>query len=242
MASDSSLEAAVRTAILASAHVAAYDRVGAAAQACARLGALGSGRWRAAARDLDTIESDLLRAMGDAGKEVDRVAARVGAEAEALWTAGDAAATLDLLRELAVELLGTEPADVAALRVLQGEALLGVSFDDSPDEPDRGTTLVFTWAAPLAPIAWEWEATWIEPAESDGVGAEEVDLIEVSPPEFGDAVRDDFARSVDLDPTLAAEALVTVASALTRVSLLLGAGLLEEEPGEQSEDAFPPEP
>src|SRR5205085_3505908 len=110
---------------------------------------LTSGRWRAAARDLASLEEDLQRAFPDAADAVSSRAEEIGVPEDALWTVGDSAATLDLLREGALEQL--EEGDTRTRRVLEGQVLFGVSFIEDPELPDRGTTLVFGWSDPLNP-------------------------------------------------------------------------------------------
>src|SRR5436190_24169906 len=101
MAAPQAVVQAVQASILASAHLAAYEHVSAAALACRRLGTLTSGRWRSVARDLDGIEAELQRALASAADAVAERASSLGVQEDTLWTAGDAAATLDLLREAA---------------------------------------------------------------------------------------------------------------------------------------------
>src|SRR5437868_6620101 len=103
MAAPQTVVQAVQAAILASAHLAAYEHVAAAALACRRLGSLTSGRWRSVARDLDGLEGELQTAFATAAEAVADRAASLGVNEDTLWTAGDAAATLDLLREAALE-------------------------------------------------------------------------------------------------------------------------------------------
>src|SRR5437764_518318 len=105
MAAPQRVVQAVQAGIVASAHLATYEHVAAAAQACKRLGGLTSGRWRAAARDLASLEEDLQRAFPDAADAVSSRAEEIGVPEDALWTVGDSAATLDLLREGALEQL-----------------------------------------------------------------------------------------------------------------------------------------
>src|SRR5215204_5287870 len=99
MAAPQAVVQAVQAAIVASAHMTAYESVSAAAHACRRLGGLTSGRWRSVARDLDGLEEELHNASARAAEDVAEQAARLGVHDETLWTAGDAAATLDLLRD-----------------------------------------------------------------------------------------------------------------------------------------------
>src|ERR1051326_5755958 len=99
MAAPQRVVQAVEAAIVASAHLAALQHVSAAAAACQRLGRLSSGRWRSAARDLDSLEDDLETSLESAAEQLTSRAQELGVPEEALWTVGDAAATLDLLRE-----------------------------------------------------------------------------------------------------------------------------------------------
>src|SRR5437899_6199343 len=71
MPAPQSVVQAVQAAIVASAHLAAYEHVAAAAQACQRLGSLTSGRWRSAGRDLASLEEDLQEAFATAEGVVD---------------------------------------------------------------------------------------------------------------------------------------------------------------------------
>src|SRR5260370_29617808 len=103
MPAPQSVVQAVQAAIVASAHLAAYEHVSAAAQACQRLGALTSGRWRSAGRDLATLEEDLQTAFATAAAAVESRADELGVPEDALWAVGDAAGTLRLLREAALE-------------------------------------------------------------------------------------------------------------------------------------------
>src|SRR5919202_2842925 len=102
MAMPQTVVQAVQAAIVASAHLAAYEHLAAAAQACQRLGGLTSGRWRSVARDLSGLEEELEAAYARSAETVAARASDLGVAEDALWTAGDAAATLDLLREAAL--------------------------------------------------------------------------------------------------------------------------------------------
>src|SRR4051794_10452212 len=120
MPAPQSVVQAVQAAIVASAHLAAYEHVAAAAQACQRLGSLTSGRWRAAARELSSLEDDLQTAFAAAAEVVTSRAEVAGVAEDALWTVGDAAGTLDLLREGGLE----EAEDGSrAARLLEGQVL-----------------------------------------------------------------------------------------------------------------------
>src|SRR5260370_14747893 len=103
MPAPQSVVQAVQAAIVACAHLAAYEHVSAAAQACQRLGALTSGRWRAAGRDLATLEEDLQTAFATAAAAGESRADELGVPEDALWAVCDAAGALDLLREAALE-------------------------------------------------------------------------------------------------------------------------------------------
>src|SRR5438874_9649605 len=103
MAAPQRVVKAVQAAILASAHLAAYEHVVAAAQACQRLGSLSSGRWRSAARDLASLEADLHTAFASVAEAVESQAEDLGVPEDALWAVGDAAGTLDLLKPAALE-------------------------------------------------------------------------------------------------------------------------------------------
>src|SRR4051794_17785842 len=116
MAAPPAVVQAVQAAIVASAHLAAYEHVSAAALACRRLGGLTSGRWRSVARDLDGLENELQAAFASAADALMDRAIGLGVNEDTLWTAGDAAATLDLLRESALEEVDDES---LAARLLQ---------------------------------------------------------------------------------------------------------------------------
>src|SRR6185369_8639014 len=167
---------AVQAAILASAHLAAYEHVSAAAQACRRLGSMTSGRWRSVARDLDGLEDELQTAFANSAEAVTERATSLGLSEETLWTVGDAAATLDLLREAALDELDE---DSPAEKLLQGSVLFGASFVEDPDLPDRGPTLLFAWPEPLSPATWSWQANWVVgDGQDEDAGEDELDLYE----------------------------------------------------------------
>lgn len=209
---------AVQAAIVASAHMAAYEHVAAAAQACRRLGGLTSGRWRAAGRDLGKLEQELQVAYARAAEAVAGHAEEIGVPEEALWTTGDAAATLDLLRE---DALAEAPPDSPAARLLQGKVLFGVSFVEDPELPDRGTTLLFGWPAPLAPATWPWQATWVVgDGQEDGADEDELDLYDAGELEAEDRLLADLVDELSCSRQEAREALHEAAVALTRASLL----------------------
>ena len=241
MARESALDQAVQAAILASAHGAAFERVAAARQACERLGALSSGRWRSAARDLAKLEDDLERGLGDLAHDVATRAEAAGVDEEALWTAGDAAGLLDFLREDALdELEDNEDDGGAAARLLEGSLLYGVALLDDAEAANQGTTLLFAWADPLNPAVWPWEASWVLGEESDeeedlGVD-DELDLYATGDLQAPETVVDGVAAGLNLDRDKALEVLEDVALAVTRASLLAGA---EEEDEEDEDDGAP---
>src|SRR5215472_5970769 len=101
MAAPQRVVQAVQAAIVASAHLAAFEHVSAAAQACRRLGSLTSGRWRAAGRDLSALEDDLQSSYLSVAEVLASRANDLGVPEQTLWTVGDAASTLDLLRDAA---------------------------------------------------------------------------------------------------------------------------------------------
>ena len=203
-----------------SAHLAAYEHVTAAAEACKRLGSLTSGRWRSAARDLATLEDDLQTGFASAAEELASRADTIGVPEDTLWTVGDAAGTLDLLRESALEEL--EP-DARAARVLDGQVLFGASFMEDAELPDRGTTLLFGWPAPLDPASWPWQANWVV-GDSDANGdaeaeAEELDLFETGELEGEESMLSELAAELSCTAQEARVALRDAAMALTRASL-----------------------
>jgi hypothetical protein len=234
MPSSSSIVQAVQAAIVASAHLSAYEHVAAAAQACQRLGSLTSGRWRSAARELDSLEEDLQAAFATASEAVTARAEEIDIPEEALWSVGDAAGTLDLLRAAALEEVEAES---RAARLIQGSVLFGVSFVEDPDLPDRGTTLLFGWPDPLAPATWPWQANWVvgdgQDNGEDGE-ANELDLFEAGEPEGDESLLDTLAEELTCSPPEARTALREAALALTRASLL--AGVADDEEDEDAED------
>jgi hypothetical protein len=222
---------AVQAGIVASAHLAALQHVSSAAEACQRLGRLTSGRWRAAARDLSSLEEKLQTALSSAVEVLGSHAEELGVPEEALWTVGDAAATFDLLREAALEELDD---DDLAVKVLEGGVLFGASFIEDPDLPDRGTTLLFGWPDPLEPASWPWQANWVVGDSSqDDAEAEELDLFENGELEGDDALVAGLADDVGGGPEDARAALRGAAMALTRASLLAGA---EDDEDEDEDD------
>jgi len=233
MPTSPSIVQAVKAAIVASAHLAAFQQVAAAAEACTRLGTLTGGRWRSAARDLDSLEEDLHVAFADAAEVVGVQAEETSLAEDALWSVGDAAGTLALLRLAALEEVD---ADSRAARVLQGEVLFGAAFVEEPELPDRGTTLLFGWPEPMVPAAWPWQANWVT---SDGVDGEssELDLFEAGEPEGEETLLSELAEELSCTPHEARTALREAALALTRASLLAGAA--DEEPDVDDGDEEP---
>jgi hypothetical protein len=231
MPAPQSVVQAVQAAIVASAHLAAYEHVAAAAQACQRLGALTSGRWRSAGRDLATLEEDLQTAFATAAAAVESRADELGVPEDALWAVGDAAGTLDLLREAALEETeeGSRPA-----AVLRGQVLFGASFVEDPELPDRGTTLLFGWPEPLSPASWPWQANWIVGDRQDnGEDEDELDLFEAGDMEGDESLLAELADELSCSRSDARLALRDAALALTRASLLAGAN--EEDDAEDEE-------
>jgi hypothetical protein len=237
MATSQNVVQAVQAAIVASAHLAAYEHVAAAAQACQRLGNMTSGRWRSAARDLATLEEDLQTAFASAAEELASKADTIGVPEETLWTVGDAAGTLDLLHEPALEEL--EP-DARAGRVLDGQVLFGASFMEDAELPDRGTTLLFGWPAPLDPASWPWQANWVV-GDSDANGdaeaeAEQLDLFETGELEGEESMLSELAAELSCTTQEARVALRDAAMALTRASLLAGAHTEDDEDEDDTTD------
>ncbi len=242
MAAPQRVVQAVQAGIVASAHLSAYQHVVAAAAACERLGGLTSGRWRSAARDLDALQEKLQTALSSAIEELSSRADDLGVPEEALWTVGDAAATLDLLRESAIE--GLDDDEALAERIIDGEILFGTSFIEDPDVPDRGTTLLFGWPDPLSPASWPWQANWIvsdqdaeeeddDDAEADQ--AQELDLFEAGDLEGDEPLLEDLAEQLDCSREEARSALRSAAIALTRASLLAANDGDEEQDDEDDE-------
>jgi hypothetical protein len=235
MAAPQRLVQAVQAGIVASAHMTALQHVSAAAQACQRLGQLTSGRWRSASRDLEGLENKLETAFSSAAEELSGRAEELGVPEDALWAVGDAAATLDLLRESAID--GLSDSDPRARAILEGEVLLGVSFVEDPDLPDRGTTILFAWAEPLSPASWPWQANWIAAADEDSDGAgDELDLFEAGEMEGFDVLLGDFADDLSCTREEAMAALRSAAMALTRASLLAATGQGDEDEEEEDDE------
>lgn len=230
---------AVQAAIVASAHLAAFEHVAAAAQACTRLGSLTSGRWRSAARELDTLEEDLQSAFATAAEVVASNADDIGIPEAALWSVGDAAGTLDLLRMAARDEVDAES---PAAQVLQGEVLFGASFIEDPDLPDRGSTLLFGWPDPLSPATWPWQANWVagdDQGDGDESEANELDLFEAGEPEGEESLLADLAEELSCSQEEARTALREAALALTRASLLASAGDEGEDEDEEPQNGEP---
>ena len=229
---------AVRAAIVASAHVAAYEHVPAAAPACERLGSMSGGRWRSAARELAAIQDDLQKVVPSVTDTVATCAEDLGLPEESLWTVGDAAGTLDLLRDGALAELEQ---DGPAARLLRGEVVFGAALVEDQELPDRGTTLLFSWAEPLSPASWPWQANWvITDEQSDGdenAEADELDLFEAGELEGEDAMLPDLAGELGCSRQEARVAVRDAAMAITRASLLAGAFGQGEEPDEEDDGA-----
>jgi len=241
---------AVEAAIVASAHLAALQNVSAAAEACQRLGRLSSGRWRSAARDLAALEEDLQTGLESASKAVSTSARDLDVPEDALWAVGDAAGTFDMLRDAALD--SVEDDDALVVRVLEGDALFGVSFLEDPELPDRGTTLLFGWPDPLAPATWPWQANWVvgdgqdsvsadgedddsdEPSEEDA--DEELDLFEAGELEGDELLVAQLAEELSCSRHDARAAVRSAAMALTKASLLAAAGGEDEEEEEEEEE------
>jgi hypothetical protein len=225
---------AVQAAIVASAHLAAYEHVSAAAQACQRLGSLTSGRWRAAARELDGLQDDLHAAFENAAEALTSRAEELGVPEDALWTVGDAAGTLELLRDAALEEVDE---DSRAARVLQSTVLFGASFLDDPELPDRGTTLLFGWPEPLSPATWPWQANWVVSNGQDGDHeGDELDLYEAGEMEGDEALLAELADELSCSRPDARGALRDAALALTRASLLAGVSSDDEDDEDEEEE------
>jgi hypothetical protein len=245
MAAPERVVQAVEAAIVASAHLEALQRVSAAMEACERLGRLSSGRWRSAARDMARLEEDLSTALDSAAEMLSSRAQVIGVPEEALWTVGDAAGTLDLLRESALEAL--DEGDERAARVLESEVLFGASFLEDPELPDRGTTLLFGWPNPLTPASWPWQANWVVGEVRDGngsssgagngaeEGSEELDLFEAGELEDEESLLSQLAEELACGQEEARTALRAAAMALTRASLQAATG--ESDDDEDEEDA-----
>lgn len=234
MPAPQSVVQAVQAAIVASAHLAAYEHVAAAAHACQRLGGLTSGRWRSVARDLAGVEEDLQTAFANAAAAVESRADELGVTEDALWAVGDAAGTLDLLRDAALEEAqeGSRPA-----ALLRGQTLFGASFVEDPELPDRGTTLLFGWPEPLAPASWPWQANWVVGNGQDNAADEDqLDLFEAGEMEGDESLLAELADELGCSRSDARQALRDTAMVLTRASLLAGASEEEEEEDDDDEE------
>src|SRR5438105_3065748 len=239
MATSQNVVQAVQAAIVASAHLAASEHVAAAAQAFQRLGALTSGRWRSAGRDLARLEEELQTAFATAAAAVESRADELGVAEDALWAVGDAAGTLDLLRDAALDEVedGSRPA-----AVLRGQIVFGASFVEDPELPDRGTTLVFGWPEPLAPASWPWQANWIvSDGQDNGEDEDELDLFEAGEMEGEESLLAELADELGCSRSDARLALRDAALALTRASLLAGANDADDE-DQEGEEATNGEP
>jgi hypothetical protein len=242
MAAPQRVVQAVQAAIVASAHLAALQRVSAAAEACQRLGRLSAGRWRSAARDLASLEEDLHTALSSSAETLSTRAEAIGVPEDALWPVGDAAATLDLLRDWALEALDED--DARAAKVLEGEVLFGASMIEDPELPDRGTTLLFGWPDPLAPASWPWQANWVvgngqdtngQAADTEEEEVEELDLFDAGELEVEETLLAQLAEELACNQEEARSALRAAAMALTRASLLAATeGDDEEDEDEES--------
>jgi hypothetical protein len=234
MAAPQAVVQAVQAAIVASAHLAAFDHVAAAAQACRRLGGLTSGRWRSVARDLGGLEDELQTAFANAAEVVTERAEKLGVYEDTLWAAGDAAATLDLLRDAALN--EVEDGSPAA-RLLQGGVVYGTAFVEDPDLPDRGTTLLFGWPEPLSPATWPWQANWIAgDGQDEQATADELDLYESGDMAGEGSLLAELADELSCSRDDARTALRDAALALTRASLLAGSDAEAEDDQEDHDD------
>jgi hypothetical protein len=249
MAADQTLNEAVQAAIVGSAQLAAHDRISAATIACRRLGALSSGRWRAATRDLERMEEDLHRALDQSAQDIERRANQLGVEPAALWTVGTAGATFDQLRDEAADELEDEN-DEQALALLNGGTLFGVALIEDPDTEDQGTTLLLGWADPLRPAIWHWEATWVAPMDDaeladaededddDDEDTQELDLWETAPLDVSEELLTAVCQELSVSREEGIAALTAVATAFTRASLLDTFDLLDEEDEEEDESSL----
>jgi hypothetical protein len=244
MAAPQSIVQAVQTAIVASAHLTAYEHVAAAARAVQRLGTLTTGRWRAAGRDLARLEDELQTAFANAADVLGSRAQAIGVPEETLWTVGDSASMLELLRDRALDEVEDES---RAARVLQGQVLFGTSLVEDAELPDRGTTLLFAWPDPLSPASWPWQANWVVGDNQDNGEADEddeaneLDLFEAGEMEGDEAILAELADELNCSRADARVALREAALALTRASLLTDATESEdeeEEEGDEDDDSY----
>ena len=231
MVQQSPLADAVQAAISASAHAAALDHLSAATDAVRRLGSLTSGRWRTAARDLEKMEEDLQRSLDGAAAELTRRSSTLGVEEEALWTVGDAAGTMEMLRDAALEEMDE---DGEAARLLRGDLLFGAAFLEDPDTESRGTTLLFGWTDPLQPAVWHWEANWVQAGgDEDGEdGDEELDLYETAELEASEPLLVAAGQVLSRSGDDVRRALTEIATALTRASMLADDAAEDDAPDE----------
>lgn len=223
--------AAVEAAIVASAHGAALEQTTTAAVACQRLGRLSSGRWRAAGRDLENLADELQRSFGDVVEVMIRRATELGVPEETLWTVGDAAGTFDLLRDSALDDVSED--DELVARVLEGDIVFGVSFVEDSEVPDRGTTLLFGWPAPLSAVTWPWQANWVLGDEQVDAG-DELDLYQQGDMAGEDVLLPALTEALSCTDEKARETLIGVALALTRASLLAASGDGDEDEDDDS--------
>lgn len=233
MSSSPTVVAAVEAAIVASAHGAALEQTTTAAIACQRLGRLSSGRWRSAGRDLENLADELQRSFGDVVEVMIRRATELGVPEETLWTVGDAAGTFDLLRDAALDEVSDD--DELVTRVLDADILFGVSFAEDPEVPDRGTTLLFGWPAPLAAVSWPWQANWVLGDEHVDAG-DELDLYEQGDMTGEDVLIPALTEALSCTDEQAREALSSIALAFTRASLLAASGSDEEYEEDDDDD------
>jgi hypothetical protein len=196
---------------------------------------LTSGRWRSAARDLATLEEDLQTAFANAAAVVESRAQELGVPEDALWAVGDAAGTLDLLRDAALEEVADDSRPAAVLR---GQILFGASFVEDPELSDRGTTLVFGWPEPLAPATWPWQANWVVgDGQGNGEDEDQLDLFEAGEMEGDESLLAELADELSCSRGDARVALRDAALALTRASLLAGANDDDDAENEDEEAA-----
>jgi len=245
MTQERQVELAIRAAILASAHVTALEQVVAAQRACERLGALGGGRWRAAARELTRLQGELNRGLPQVSSDVSRHAANLGIPEHALWTAGGAAGEYDDLHERMHDFLDE---DSPAARLLDADLVFGGTIVDDPETANRGTTLLFAWRTPLAPAAWPWEANWVvsddedaSDGERDGADDgeddededvdEELELFGAGELTVSEEMLQAVSAGLSVSQAAASEALQELAIAFTRASLLV-----DEDEDEDEED------
>ena len=115
--------------------------------------------------------------------------------------------------------------------------LLGASFVEDPELPDRGTTLLFGWPEALAPATWPWQANWVVSDGTDNADehdADELDLFEAGEIEGEAEMLTELADELGCSPAEARIALRDAALALTRASLL--AGTADDELDDDDDD------